>query len=35
MEFLPSRGLAIDLVKEADELLMPVASHALPDDTPL
>jgi hypothetical protein len=33
MEFLPSRCLAIDLVEEADEFLMPVASHALPDDT--
>ena len=26
------RGLAIDLVEEADELLMPVATHALADD---
>ena len=26
------RGLAVDLVEEADELLMPVAAHALADD---
>src|SRR5215510_10643753 len=25
-------GLAVDLVEEADELLMPVAAHALADD---
>jgi hypothetical protein len=30
---LPSgRGFAVDLVEEADELLMPVAAHALADD---
>jgi hypothetical protein len=28
-------GLAIDLVEEADELLMPVALHALADDLAL
>ena len=26
------RGLAVDLVEEADELLIPVAAHALADD---
>ena len=28
----PDRGFAVDLVEEADELLMPVAAHALADD---
>ena len=32
MHFTLGRGLAVDLVKEADELLMPVAAHALADD---
>ena len=32
MHFALGRGLAVDLVEEADELLMPVAAHALADD---
>src|SRR6516225_7708073 len=28
----PGRGFAVDLVEKADELLMPVAAHALADD---
>ena len=32
MNFALGRGLAVDLVEEADELLMPVAAHALADD---
>ena len=32
MHFARGRGLAVDLVEEADELLMPVAAHALADD---
>src|SRR6516164_718778 len=32
MHFLRRRGLAVDLVEKADELLMPVAAHALADD---
>src|SRR5260370_25024422 len=35
VEFLPGRGLAVDLVEKADEFLMPVAAHALADDTAL
>ncbi len=35
MEFAAGRGLAIDLVEEADEFLMPVARHALADDPAL
>src|SRR5260370_25539931 len=35
VEFLPGRGLAVDLVEKADEFLMPVARHALADDTAL
>src|SRR5579862_6889695 len=33
MEFPRGRGLTIDLVEKADEFLMPVARHALADDT--
>ena len=29
MEFLPGRGLAVDLVEEADEFLMPVTRQGL------
>ena len=32
MQFPPGRGLAVDLVEEADEFLMPMARHALADD---
>src|SRR5450759_2401787 len=32
MELAPGRGLAVDLVEKADEFLVPVARHALPDD---
>ena len=32
MDVLLSRGLAVDGVEKADELLMPVAAHALADD---
>src|SRR6516162_48336 len=32
MHFLRRRGLAVDLVEATDELLMPVAAHALADD---
>jgi hypothetical protein len=35
MQLSPGRGLAVDLVKEADEFLMPVARHALADDLAL
>ena len=32
MHVLLSRGLAVDRIEKADELLMPVAAHALADD---
>ena len=32
MHFALGRGLAVDGVEKADELLMPVAAHALADD---
>jgi hypothetical protein len=32
MHVLLSRGLAVDRIEEADELLMPVAAHALAND---
>src|SRR6266542_4667383 len=32
MQLPPGRGLAVDLVEKADELLMPMTSHALADD---
>ena len=32
MHVLLSRGLAVDRIEKADELLMPVATHALADD---
>jgi hypothetical protein len=32
MQLALSWGFAVDLVEEADELLMPVAAHALADD---
>src|SRR3954447_8974896 len=35
MQFPRCRRLAVDLVQEADELLVPVARHALADDLPL
>jgi hypothetical protein len=35
MQFPPGRRLAVDLVEEADEFLMPVAGHALADDAAL
>jgi hypothetical protein len=35
MQFPQCRGLAVDLVEEADEFLMPMARHALPNDPAL
>src|SRR5712691_6316674 len=35
VEFPAGRGLAIDLVEETDEFLMPMAGHALADDAAL
>ena len=32
VEFSPGWGLAVDLIEEADEFLMPVTGHALADD---
>src|SRR5229473_1947306 len=32
VEFPAGRGLAVDLVEETDEFLMPMAGHALADD---
>ena len=34
VEFLAGRGLAVDLVEEADEFLMPMARHACPMTLP-
>ena len=35
MQLHSGRGLAVDLVEEADEFLMPMARHALADDLAL
>jgi hypothetical protein len=35
VQLSPDRGLAVDLIEEADEFLMLVARHTLPDDPAL